>query len=62
LSIVGEIYEQSNEINGAIVNVRNKGTKIAVWTSNASKDNGDNIMAIGYVLKKYNTILNLAFL
>lgn len=52
LSIVGEIYEQSNEINGAIVNVRNKGTKIAVWTSNASKDNGDNIMAIGRKIKE----------
>jgi len=51
LSIIGEIYDQSSEINGAIVNVRSKGTKIAVWTNNASKDNGSNIMAIGYVTK-----------
>jgi len=51
LSIIGEIYDQSSEINGAIVNVRNKGTKIAVWTNNASKDNVNNIMAIGYVIK-----------
>lgn len=51
MSIIGEVYEQSNEINGAIVNVRSKGTKISVWTNNASKDNGDNIMAIGYVMK-----------
>lgn len=49
MSIIGEIYDQSNEINGAIVNVRNKGTKIAVWTNNASKDNVDNIMSIGCV-------------
>lgn len=52
MSIVGEVYnEQSPEINGAIVNVRNKGTKISVWTNNASKDNEDNIIAIGYVLE-----------
>lgn len=51
MSIIGEIYEQSHEINGAIVNVRGKGTKIAIWTNNASKDNVDNIMAIGYVIK-----------
>lgn len=50
MSIIGEIYDQSNEINGAIVNVRGKGTKIAVWTNNSSKDNGDNIIAIGYVI------------
>jgi len=52
MSIIGEIYEQSNEINGAIVNVRSKGTKISVWTNNASKDNGDNIMAIGRKIKE----------
>jgi translation initiation factor 4E len=47
MSLIGEIYEHSSEINGATVNIRNKGTKIAVWTNNAAKDNGDNIMAIG---------------
>ncbi|CAI6345259.1 unnamed protein product [Macrosiphum euphorbiae] len=52
LSIIGEIYDQSSEINGAIVNVRTKGTKIAVWTNNASKDNGSNIMAIGRKIKE----------
>jgi len=57
LSIIGEIYDQSSEINGAIVNVRSKGTKIAVWTNNASKDNGSNIMAIGYVKKKNLVII-----
>jgi len=51
LSIIGEVYDQSSEINGAIVNIRSKGTKIAVWTNNASKENGSNIMAIGYVKK-----------
>lgn len=49
LSIIGEVYEHSNEINGAILNVRIKGTKIAVWTKYAT---GDNIMAIGYVMIK----------
>ncbi|XP_015367099.1 PREDICTED: eukaryotic translation initiation factor 4E-1B-like, partial [Diuraphis noxia] len=52
LSIIGEIYDQSSEINGAIVNVRAKATKIAVWTNNASKDNGSNIMAIGRKIKE----------
>lgn len=51
MSIIGEIYDQSNEINGAIVNVRNRATKISVWTNNSSKDNADNIIAIGYVNK-----------
>jgi len=45
------MYEQSSEIMGATVIVRSRGTKIAVWTNNASKDNRDNIMAIGYVIK-----------
>jgi len=58
MSIIGEIYEQSHEINGAIVNVRSKGTKIAIWTNNASKDNGDNIMAIGY---NFNTKITFMF-
>lgn len=52
MSIIGETYDQSNEINGVILNVRTKGTKIAVWTSNASKSNEDNILAIGYVINK----------
>lgn len=50
MSLIGEVYEQSSEINGAIVNIRNKGTKIAIWTNNASKENADNILAIGYVI------------
>jgi len=50
MSIIGEVYE-SSEINGAVVSVRSIGTKISVWTSNASKNNGNNIMAIGYVTK-----------
>lgn len=58
MSIIGEIYDQSNEINGAIVNVRGKGTKIAVWTNNASKDNGDNIIAIGYIIMNNFTKTN----
>ncbi|VVC38220.1 Hypothetical protein CINCED_3A011156 [Cinara cedri] len=52
MSIIGEVYEHSCEINGAIVNIRSKGTKIAIWTNNASKENGDNIITIGYVINK----------
>jgi len=50
MSIIGEVYE-SSEINGAIVSVKSLGTKISVWTNNASKKNGNNIIAIGYVTK-----------
>jgi len=50
MSIIGEVYD-SSEINGAVVSVQSLGTKISVWTSNASKNNRNNIMAIGYVTK-----------
>ncbi|XP_022161816.1 eukaryotic translation initiation factor 4E-1A-like isoform X2 [Myzus persicae] len=51
MSIVGEVYE-SSEINGAIVSVHSLGTKISVWTNNASKKNGNNIIAIGKKIKE----------
>jgi len=56
MSIIGEVYE-SSEINGAIVCVQSLGTKISVWTNNASKNNGNNIMAIGYEIK--NNLANI---
>ncbi|KAL5237996.1 hypothetical protein ACI65C_005406 [Semiaphis heraclei] len=51
MSLIGEVYE-SSEINGAVVSVQNLGTKISVWTNNASKSNGNNIMAIGKKIKE----------
>ncbi|XP_060860157.1 eukaryotic translation initiation factor 4E-1B-like [Metopolophium dirhodum] len=51
MSIIGEVYE-SSEINGAVVRVQSTKTKISVWTSNASKNNGNKIMAIGKKIKK----------
>ncbi|KAE9533450.1 hypothetical protein AGLY_009088 [Aphis glycines] len=50
MSMIGEVYE-SSEINGAIISVQNKGIKLSVWTNNASKDNKNNIMAIGKKIK-----------
>ena len=50
MSLIDELYE-SSEINGAMVSVQSRGTFISVWTSNASKKNEINIMAIGYVTK-----------
>lgn len=52
MSMIYEVYE-SSEINGAIISVQNKGIKLSVWTKNASKDNKNNIMAIGYVTKLF---------
>ncbi|CAI6353598.1 unnamed protein product [Macrosiphum euphorbiae] len=51
MSLIGEVYE-SSEVNGAIVNVASIGTKISVWTSNASKNNRNNLMAIGKKIKE----------
>ncbi|KAF0757744.1 eukaryotic translation initiation factor 4E-1B-like [Aphis craccivora] len=50
MSMIDEVYE-SSEINGAIISVQNKGIKLSVWTKNASKDNKNNIMAIGKKIK-----------
>ncbi|XP_077999698.1 eukaryotic translation initiation factor 4E-1A-like [Glandiceps talaboti] len=38
LCLVGEAFDDDSEtVNGAVVNIRNKGDKIAVWTADASK-------------------------
>lgn len=50
LCLVGESFDEASEdVCGAVVNVRPKGDKIAIWTSNCQ--NRDAIMTIGYVCK-----------
>ncbi|XP_045136591.1 eukaryotic translation initiation factor 4E-like [Portunus trituberculatus] len=51
LLMIGEAFaEHSDEVCGAVVNVRSKGDKIGVWTADVKK--GESILKIGHVLKE----------
>ncbi|XP_026472952.1 eukaryotic translation initiation factor 4E-like isoform X1 [Ctenocephalides felis] len=50
LCMIGEAFENSEDICGAVVNVRAKGDKIGVWTRDAS--HGTSVMEIGKKLKE----------
>lgn len=49
LCLIGEAFENSNDVNGAVVNVRAKGDKLGIWTSDTNR--GDAITEIGRKLK-----------
>ncbi|XP_033755164.1 eukaryotic translation initiation factor 4E-like [Pecten maximus] len=50
LCLIGESFEEySDDVNGAVVNVRNKGDKLSLWTRDATRP--DAIMKIGKKLK-----------
>jgi len=49
--LIGEHADQhAHQVNGAVVNVRNKGDKLAVWLADASQQ--DSILRIGKMLKE----------
>ena len=49
LCLIGEAFdESSDEVCGAVVNIRAKGDKLAIWTGDARK--ADATKAIGLVL------------
>ena len=49
LCLIGEAFEDySDEICGAVVNIRNKGDKLALWTHDATKK--EATVKIGYVM------------
>lgn len=50
MCIIGEAHDSFADICGAVVNVRSKGEKIAIWTSNSK--NRANVMEIGQHLKE----------
>uniref|UniRef100_A0A3Q0T5J3 Eukaryotic translation initiation factor 4E family member 1c n=1 Tax=Amphilophus citrinellus TaxID=61819 RepID=A0A3Q0T5J3_AMPCI len=51
LCLVGESFDEASEdVCGAVVNVRPKGDKISIWTSNCQ--NRDAIMTIGQLYKE----------
>ena len=46
MCLVGEVFnDSSDEVCGAVVQVRGKGNKMAIWTGNS--DRKDEIMTIG---------------
>lgn len=48
LCLIGESFDEASEdVCGAVVNVRPKGDKISIWTGNCQ--NRDAIMTIGWV-------------
>ncbi|XP_058832346.1 eukaryotic translation initiation factor 4E-like isoform X1 [Topomyia yanbarensis] len=49
LCLIGEAFESADEICGAVVNVRPKIDKIAIWTANFQ--NRDAILSIGRIYK-----------
>ncbi len=51
LCLIGEAFEDcSEDICGAVVNIRPKGDKLSVWTADST--NRDGIMKIGQKLKE----------
>ncbi|CAG9800342.1 unnamed protein product [Chironomus riparius] len=50
LCLIGEAFDSFDDICGAVVNIRAKGDKIAVWTGNST--NKDAVMEIGRKLKE----------
>jgi len=49
LALIGEQFSDPNEVCGAVVNVRNKGDRISLWTRTASNESAQ--IAVGKQLK-----------
>lgn len=49
LMMVGEAFENSHEICGAVINIRGKNNKISVWTANGTNELA--VLEIGHKLK-----------
>ena len=48
LCMIGEAFDNYNDdICGATVNVRPRGDKIGIWTTDAGKSREDGVIAIG---------------
>lgn len=50
MCLIGEAFDCFESICGAVVNIRNKGDKIAIWTNN-NKDES-NILDVGHKLRE----------
>ena len=51
LAMIGEQFAESDEICGAVVSVRNRGDRLALWTKTASNEAGQ--ISIGKALKQF---------
>ncbi|XP_017773812.1 PREDICTED: eukaryotic translation initiation factor 4E-1A isoform X2 [Nicrophorus vespilloides] len=49
LCLIGEAFENSDDVCGAVVNIRGKGDKIGIWTADAT--NSEGVKEIGRKLK-----------
>lgn len=50
--MIGEAFDEySEDVCGAVVNIRGKVDKLAVWTADSSSARSDGVLAIGYVLQ-----------
>jgi len=55
LCLIGEAFgDDSDSVCGAVVNIRHKGDKLAVWTGIA--DNGESVMKVGKQFKERLTL------
>lgn len=46
--MIGEAFDDwGDEVCGAVVNIRAKGDKLALWTADASKTKCEGVIAIG---------------
>lgn len=46
--MIGEAFEDfSEDVNGAVINIRNKGDKLSLWTRDSRRQ--DATMKIGYI-------------
>ncbi|XP_065172472.1 eukaryotic translation initiation factor 4E-1A-like isoform X2 [Atheta coriaria] len=50
LCLIGEAFENSDDVCGAVVNIRSKGDKIGIWTKNATRS--EAVLEIGRKLKE----------
>ncbi|XP_037820179.1 eukaryotic translation initiation factor 4E1 isoform X1 [Lucilia sericata] len=50
LCLIGEAFDHSDQICGAVVNIRNKNNKISIWTANGN--NEEAALEIGHKLRE----------
>ena len=60
LCLIGEAFdEQSEDVNGAVVNIRGKGDKLAMWTRDCNRVDANR--KIGYV-ERITGLIAITFL
>ena len=52
--IIGENFEDSGQVNGATVQIRSRGDRLAMWLKDCKND--DAVMTIGFVSRRLKNI------